>query len=128
MLDPISSFFESLTPELALAGGVRFHEDRQSGKQDLILAKGGNFFSNLFGGGNKNNNATVSAPPTPPKINLPPIPVPPPPPPPPTASSQDVSQAAYDAQKAMQNRFGFRSSLLQPQANPATGSKSLLGN
>jgi hypothetical protein len=135
--------FNQLTPEMALAGGVPFPPVKHDQKPDLLVAKGAGIFNpfNVMGGfkgatlnpfqsqkKSSGGNGSLMPPPAPEAAALPPPPPPPPPPPSPTQTAQDVSQAGYDAQKAQQSKFGFRASLLQPMGNPATGSKSLLGN
>ena len=113
----ISDIFVSLTPELALAGGIPFPPERREQKPTLSLHKGG-------------SAPTPPAPPAPPVINIPKAPTPPPPPPPPTASSADVAAAQQQGAANAASGFGYKASLLKgndPTVNSATGSGSLLG-
>jgi len=134
MLSRLEAFFDelvlNLTPEMAIAGGIPFPNEKYDNKPTLALNKGaGGVLGTQFFAGKKGG----AAPPAPPVINMPPPPPPPPPPSPtPTASSADVAASQQQALQNNAGRFGYKASLLigngGTSTNTATGSGSLLGN
>lgn len=142
----ISDIFNSLTPEVALAGGIPMPPRREE-KPSLSLHKGGNVIGNILGGGipaignavngalglnrkpSQGNNPSPAVP-KPPQTTLATPPVPPAPPAPPT--SADTAGAMNEGYANSMRGFGYKASLLRgskdPATNTATGTGSLLGN